>query len=202
MSTWRCGWICPRSYLFAAVFLAGVSAPCERRSIATSRNPFWPLGEALLHVATTPSRYTGPKSSVMLLLAITPDLLAGAGRLAHCLIWGGTNGAFRSETAGDPHHRPRRVLSRTNPVEHTKHVPNVDIVGHLGKMSRGKRNTFGRQLTASLRRHRLKVGPPPGNRHCYSTFERNARVRSCFGFPRTVDGLPASTTTPPSMKTI
>ena len=23
MSTWRCGWICPRSYLFAAVFLAG-----------------------------------------------------------------------------------------------------------------------------------------------------------------------------------
>ena len=38
MSTWRCGWICPRSYLFAAVFLAGVSAPCERRSIATSHN--------------------------------------------------------------------------------------------------------------------------------------------------------------------
>jgi hypothetical protein len=24
MSTWRCGSICPRSYLFAAVFLAGV----------------------------------------------------------------------------------------------------------------------------------------------------------------------------------
>jgi hypothetical protein len=23
MSTWRCGWICPRSYFFAAVFLAG-----------------------------------------------------------------------------------------------------------------------------------------------------------------------------------
>ena len=49
--------------------LAGVSAPCEQRSIATSRNPFWPLREAPLHVATTPSRYTGPKSSVMLLLA-------------------------------------------------------------------------------------------------------------------------------------
>jgi hypothetical protein len=25
MSTWRCGWICPRSYFFAAVFLAGAS---------------------------------------------------------------------------------------------------------------------------------------------------------------------------------
>ena len=23
MSTWRCGWICSRSYFFAAVFLAG-----------------------------------------------------------------------------------------------------------------------------------------------------------------------------------
>lgn len=23
MSTWRCGWTCPRSYFFAAVFLAG-----------------------------------------------------------------------------------------------------------------------------------------------------------------------------------
>ena len=23
MSTWRCGWICPRNYFFAAVFLAG-----------------------------------------------------------------------------------------------------------------------------------------------------------------------------------
>jgi hypothetical protein len=25
MSTWRCGWTCPRSYFFAAVFLAGAS---------------------------------------------------------------------------------------------------------------------------------------------------------------------------------
>ena len=25
MSTWRCGWICPCSYFFAAVFLAGAS---------------------------------------------------------------------------------------------------------------------------------------------------------------------------------
>ncbi|MCW2650603.1 MAG: hypothetical protein JWR32_1579 [Mycobacterium sp.] len=25
MSTWRCGWICPRSYFFAAVFLVGAS---------------------------------------------------------------------------------------------------------------------------------------------------------------------------------
>jgi hypothetical protein len=25
MSTWRCGWICPRSYFFAVVFLAGAS---------------------------------------------------------------------------------------------------------------------------------------------------------------------------------
>ncbi len=25
MSTWRYGWICPRSYFFAAVFLAGAS---------------------------------------------------------------------------------------------------------------------------------------------------------------------------------
>jgi hypothetical protein len=25
MSTWRCGWICPRSYFVVAVFLAGAS---------------------------------------------------------------------------------------------------------------------------------------------------------------------------------
>jgi hypothetical protein len=25
MSTWRCGWICPRSYFFAVVFLASAS---------------------------------------------------------------------------------------------------------------------------------------------------------------------------------
>ena len=27
MSTWRCGWICPRSYFFAAVFLAETRPP-------------------------------------------------------------------------------------------------------------------------------------------------------------------------------
>ena len=42
MSTWRCGWICPRSYLFAAVFWRASRA--VRVAIdTTSRNPFWPL---------------------------------------------------------------------------------------------------------------------------------------------------------------
>jgi hypothetical protein len=37
MSTWRCGWICPRSYFFAGVFLAGVSpSVCRGRSAAPS----------------------------------------------------------------------------------------------------------------------------------------------------------------------
>jgi hypothetical protein len=34
MSTWRCGWICPRSYFFAAVFLVGASS--RYQTVATT----------------------------------------------------------------------------------------------------------------------------------------------------------------------
>jgi hypothetical protein len=50
MSTWRCGSICPRSYLFAAVFLAGVSPSVSSRPERRAFHPGLELGKQVRQI--------------------------------------------------------------------------------------------------------------------------------------------------------